>query len=65
MTPKQIDKAIAEGKTVTLRIRHALRGYTHGYQSITFKPGDKNTAHRLKCFRCVAVARTLRRETLR
>ncbi len=55
MTPKQIVAECLKGSTVSLRIRR-LRGYVHGFTSITFTPldgehGIPHIAHRLKCFR--------------
>lgn len=55
MSPKQILKALQEGKTVTLTVRR-LRGYLHGDASFVFKPEDAcigiiNIKHKLKCFR--------------
>ena len=55
MSPKQIAQSCLEGNTVTLRIRK-LRGYTHGFTSVSFTPldgknGSAHIQHRLKCFR--------------
>lgn len=55
MSPKQILKALTEGKVVTYTVRR-LRGYIHGDASFVFQPADKvigtiNIAHKLKCFR--------------
>ena len=55
MSPKQILKALTEGKIVTYTVRR-LRGFTFGDASFVFRPVDKvigtiNIAHKLKCFR--------------
>ena len=56
MSNKQILAALAQGLTVCYRVR-ILRGYTHGYRTLIFKPTEtgannpENIKHRLKCFR--------------
>lgn len=55
MSPKQILKALADGKVVTYTVRR-LRGYLHGDASFVLQPADvtigvSNIGHKLKCFR--------------